>query len=242
MATIGTADILTLEQIKAKVEKMVGLTPTNKRDYEDLLWRYRDIFDTKPGRISCYHHHLTLRDDKLPCARTYPIPLNLERQVDEQIRAMLEWDIIQKSRSPFINPLVISTMKNGKIRLCLSARKLNEVLQADHEGTKNMEVLFQRCQNKRVLSSLDMNMSFWQIPLHPDSRKYTAFLYKGKCYEYKVTPFGLKTSTSDLVRGLDQVLSGLNEFIISYVDDLLITSEREQEYLSHLNKVFKRLK
>ena len=105
-----------------------------------------------------------------------------------------------------------------------------------------MEVLFQRCQNKRVLSSLDMDMSFWQIPLHSASRKYTYFLYKGKCYEYKVTPFGLKTSTSALVWGLDKVLAGLHEFIISYVDDLLIAFEHEEEHLSHLNKVFKRLK
>ena len=74
-------------------------------------------------------------------------------------------------------------------------------------------------------------------------RKFTfLFLYKGKCYEYKVTPYGLKTSTSALVRGSVQVLAGLHGFIISYVDDLLIASEREEDHLSHLNEVSKRLK
>ena len=49
-----------------------------------------------------------------------------------------------------------------------------------------------------------------------------------------MTPFGLKTSTAALVKGLDHVLAGLSEFIISYVDDLLIASKSEQKHLLHL--------
>ena len=70
-----------------------------------------------------------------------------------------------------------------------------------------------------------MNMNFWQKPLHADSKKYTSFLYKGKCYEYNVTPFGLKTSTLALVRGLERFMIGLSEFVISCVDDILIVPE-----------------
>ena len=231
---------LTVEEIQAKMESWKNMSEINKHRYKDMLWKYRRIFVTKPGLISCYHHHLTLVDGNPLCSRTYPIPYNYEKQADEQISSMIKWNIIQKSTSPFVSPLVITTKKDGKIRLCLDARKLNERLQADHEGTESMEVLFQRCHNKRVLSSLDMNMSFWQIPLHSDSKQYTAFLYKGKCYEYNVTPFGLKTSTSALVRGLERVLSGLDEFVISYVDDILIASENEDEHLIHLEKIFSR--
>ena len=169
---------------------------TIKRKFKDMLWKYREIFIT----FTFTHGHS-------PCPRTYPIPCNYEKQADEQIQCMIRWDIIQKSTSPFINPLVATTKKDGKIRLCLDTRKLNEKLQADHEGTENMDVLFQRCRSKKVLSSLDMNMSFWQILLHLDSKPYTALLYKGKCYEHNVTPFGLKTSTLGLVRGLERVLS-----------------------------------
>ena len=81
-----------------------------------------------------------------------------------------------------------------------------------------MEVLFQRCRSKKILSSFDKNMSFWQIP------------------------FGLKTSTSALVRGLERVLFGLSEFVISYVDDILVASENEKEYLTHLEMIFARFK
>ena len=135
---------------------------------------------------------------------------------------------------------MITTKKNGKILLCLDARRLNEKLLDVHEGTESMETLFQKCRNKNLLSSLDRNMTFWQIALYSDFKKYTAFLYKGKCNEYNVTPFGVKTSTSALVRGLDHVLRRLNESTISYVDDLLIASECEQENLLHLQLILER--
>ena len=237
---VKTLDQLTPDQLEEKIKSMGKIPPQDQRKYKDLLWKYRRVFNSQPGRISCYYHRLTLKEGNLPCARTYPIPLKYEKKADEQIQTMIKWGIIRRSCSPHINPLVATVKKSGDIRLCLDARGLNQNLWEDHEGTENMETLFQRCRNKRLMSSLDMNMSFWQIPLHPSSKQYTAFLYKGRCYEHNVTPFGLKTSTSALVRGLDHVLAGLHEFIISYVDDLLIASENEEDHLQHLELILER--
>lgn len=84
------------------------------------------------------------------------------------------------------------------------------------------------------MSSSDLNSSFWQIPLHKNSRKYTAFLHQEKSYEFNAAPFGLKTSTAALVRALDRVLLGLQDYVINYVDDLLIASETEEDHIEHL--------
>ena len=86
-----------------------------------------------------------------------------------------------------------------------------------------------------------MTSSFWQVPLHPNSKQYTAFQYRGRTYEFNVVPFGLKTSTAALVRGLDQALQGLGEHIISFVDDTLITSESTQQHLEHIEELLNRL-
>lgn len=88
-----------------------------------------------------------------------------------------------------------------------------------------------------VMSNLDMTSSFW----HPDSRKYTAFQYRDRSYEFKVVPFGLKTSTIALVRGLDHVILGMGENIITFVDDTLITSENCRQHFEHLNETLTRL-
>ena len=228
------------DQLENKVSNIAGITRKERARYSELIRRYREIFRTKPGRISGYHHELHLRENAVYRKHSYPTPMQYEKQIDKEIRGMLEDDIIRRSNSPYTNPLVVTPKKDGRIRLCLDARRLNEILEDDYEGTESMEVLFIRCRGKRVFTRLDLNMSFWQIPLHPDSRKFTAFLYKGKCYEHVVTPFGLKTSTAALVRGLDTVLGDLGEFVIPYVDDILIASESDHAHLQHLETVLHR--
>ena len=228
------------DQLKNKISNNAGITLTERARYSELVRRYPDTFRTKPGRISGYQHQLHLRENAVYWKHSYPTPMQYERQIDKEIRGMLEDDIIRRSNSPYTNPLVVTPKKDGKIRLCLDARRLNDILEDDYEGTESMDVLFIRCRGKRVFTRLDLNMSFWQIPLHTDSRKYTAFLYKGKCYEHVVTPFGLKTSTAALVRGLDTVLGGLGEFVIPYVDDILIASESDHTHLQHLETVLHR--
>ena len=126
------------------------------------------------------------------------------------------------------------------MRLCLDARKLNEILIEDWECPEPAEVLFQQYKGTKVMSSLDMTSSFWQIPLHEESKQYTAFQYRGRSYEFNVVPFGLKTSTAALVRGLDLALNGIGDHVISFVDDTLITSESTQ-HLEHLEELLSRL-
>jgi Reverse transcriptase (RNA-dependent DNA polymerase). len=114
-------------------------------------------------------------------------------------------------------------------------------LVSDNESMETIEVLFQKCQKVKIISSFDLVSSFWQIPLHPDSRKYTAFQHEGRCYEFKVTPFGLKTSTAALVRGLDLVLQNDKRNVINFIDDILCISSTFEEHLLNLESLFKRL-
>lgn len=210
--------------------------------YEALIWKFREVFNKRPGRIPCHQHRLRIKDDVEPRSLSYPPPIYFEGQTDNEIGKMLRWNIIRRGKAHFVNPIVVTPKKDGKVRLCLDARNVNRVLEDDHDGTEPMEVLFQRCLGKRVFSRLDLNMSFWQVPLHEDSQKYTAFLYKGKTYVYLVTPFGLKTSTGALIRALEIVLAGLEYCVIPYVDDLLIVSENESDHLKHIELVLERIR
>ena len=57
------------------------------------------------------------------------------------------------------------------------------------------------------------------------------FICKNKVYEFNVVPFGIKTSSAALIRGLDLAVAGLEDFLITFVDDLLCISE---DFDSHL--------
>ena len=61
-------------------------------------------------------------------SKPYPIPINYRDKVKVEIEKWQEHGIIRRSTNPYINPLVVVIKKDGTIRLCLDARKLNEKL------------------------------------------------------------------------------------------------------------------
>lgn len=182
-----------------------------KKRLKDLLWKYKKVFRRQPGLLTSYEHTLKIKEGQPFLGRSCPIPMKYRGKVKEEIQRILDMDVIERSKSPYLNPIVPVIKKDGTVRLCLDAWKLNEVLIEDWERPEPAEMLFQRCRGVKVMSSLDMTSSFWQVPLDPSSRKYTAFQHQGKIYEFRVVPFGLKTSTAAPVRGLDHALQGIGD-------------------------------
>ena len=108
--------------------------------------------------------------------------MKYEEQVEKEIRRMLDNDIIEWSNSNFLNPLVVVKKKNDEIQLRLDKRNLNSFVEKDFDCAPMADELFTQCEGAKYLTKLDLISSFWQIPIRVSDRKYTAFLYKNKCY------------------------------------------------------------
>lgn len=63
--------------------------------------------------------------------------------------------IIKRSKSQYISPLVITIKKDGKIRICLDARELNKRLKSDHDGPIEIDEIFRKYSNIKIMSSID---------------------------------------------------------------------------------------
>lgn len=120
---------------------------------------------------------------------------------------MLQNNIIERSNSQFINPLVIVKKNDGGLRLCLDARNINKFTIAQYEAPMNIEAIFGRITGSNIFTKIDLKHSFWLIPLHPDSREYTAFSVDGVLYQFKVTPYGMQGSCAALVRALHSIFN-----------------------------------
>ena len=57
-------------------------------------------------------------------------------------------------------------------------------------------------------------------------------------YQWNVVPFSLATAVSTFQYLMSKVLTGLNHFAFTYLDDILIFSKSCEEHLQHLNTVF----
>lgn len=155
---------------------------------------------------------------------------------------MLDEGVIERSNSPYCNPLRIVQKKDGRIRLCLDARHLNSVISGDNESPPLIAELLQKYHGVQYMTIIDLTHGYWQIPLAKASRQYTAFLNGSSLYQFCRIPFGLKTAGSGFIRALNLALGNqFNDFLTCYVDDLLITSKGFEEHLCHLDLVFARL-
>jgi len=155
---------------------------------------------------------------------------------------MLDMQIIERSTSPWSSPIVCIEKKNGDVRVCLDARKINTVIIPDRECPTNMEEILIKFKGMKYLSSIDLTAGYWQCPLLPSCREITAFLHRGRNYQFKVLPFGLINSVAEFQKILDQVLGPeILRFAAVYVDDIQITSTSFQEHMQHLELIFKKL-
>ena len=219
------------------MEDTTTMKPEEKQKLQGISWKYKNVFRKQLGRLTSYEHILKVKENQPFVSQSYPIPIAYREKVDEEIQRVLKMKIIQRSNSPYINALGPVIKKDGSVRLCLDARKLKEILIEDWECPEPVEILFQKCKGTKIMSSQDMTSSYWQVPLHSNSNQYTAFQYRGRSFEFNVVPFGLKTSTAALIRGLDQALQGLEDHVISFVDDTSITSKSTQQYLEYIEEL-----
>ena len=61
-------------------------------------------------------------------------------------------------------------------------------------------------------------------------------------YQWNVAPFRLVSAVSTFQYLMSHVLTSLNHFMFTYLDDILIFSKSLEEHLEHLNVIFNRFK
>jgi len=112
----------------------------------------------------------------------------------------------------------------------------------DRTKVPPMHMLLQRFHGDSYISTLDLSSAFLQIPLEKASRKWTAFQFQNKVYQFTRVPYGFRNSLSAFIRALQSVLGAdTSEYALHYVDDLVVFSKTFEEHLEHLDKVLRKL-
>ena len=92
----------------------------------------------------------------------------------------------------------------------------------------------------KFLTTLDCTGAFHRLRLSPDTAKKSAFITHLGKFEWNVAPFGLALLPSYYSKAMQDRLSGLEDFVRNYMDDILIASYTENEHLDHIRQVFER--
>ena len=108
-------------------------------------------------------------------------------------------------------------------RMAFDYRDTNAILVKQHYSLKSTRACVENLANSKWFSKLDCISAFWQYPLTPGSRKYTAVQFENGKWEFTTLPMGMQAASAIFQRGMDVLLAGLQpEVACSYIDDILI--------------------
>jgi hypothetical protein len=84
------------------------------------------------------------------------------------------------------------------------------------------------------VTSLVLSKAYFQLQLKKSSRPYAAVLFNSTVYQYKRAPCGFRNSLSGFIRAFKLALGNeTSEFVVYYIDDILIHSRNFDEHLRH---------
>ena len=64
--------------------------------------------------------------------------------MQEELDKMIKGGIIERSVTHYSNPLVVVIKKDGRVRLCLDARRMNQIIIPDRESPESINEIFQK--------------------------------------------------------------------------------------------------
>ena len=107
---------------------------------------------------------------KLPNRR---LPLHYKQDLREKIDAFLDKELIMPFHSPYSAPAILVPNKNGKLRLVIDYRQLNQQTNKSCWPIPSIEEIFDTLERSAFFSTIDMSMGFYQSPMDEKSQDFT---------------------------------------------------------------------
>ena len=234
-----------LSYSNAEISEELNCPPEHQHKILNLMIKNKDLLAKKDSDLT----QTSAVEMKIPTGthppiqqRPYRTPLNSRRIIDQAVSDMLEADTIERSRSSWAFPVVIVSKKDGSSRFCIDYRKLNKITKPIAQPIPLIDDIINRLSGARYFTSLDLKSGYWQVKMADADKDKTAFTCHKGLFNFKVMPFGLSQAPAIFTELMNVVLSGLEDFATSYLDDVLIWSSSLEDHLSHVQQVLDRFR
>ena len=232
-----------------------------KQEFEKLK-DYPEVFSLNNqdiGRTQLVTMHVDTGDSPPICQKPYTLPLKHYSWVQLEIETLEQAGIIKKSLSPWASPIVVVPKKSGpgeppRQRMCVDFRKINDlqpqVRRVDSATSGNISLvplpkideMYAVLCGAKIFTTLDLRSGYYHINLNEESKAKTAFVTPFGKYEFNSVPFGLAQAPAYFQQLISMVLQDCRDFVMAYLDDIIIFSRTPEEHLKHIEIIFQKLK
>ena len=179
---------------------------------------------------------------KIPPRKLYRQSVSELSETKKQLTEYINAGHIRPSTSPFGAPILLVKKKDGTMRMCIDYRGLNDITVKNTFPIPRIDDLHDQLGKAHYFTKLDLYSGYHQIQITTGDEHKTAFTSRYGTYEFTVMPFGLTNAPSTFQTAMHALFHDwLDEFVIVYLDDILVYSPTQEEHTRHVLRVLQRL-
>ena len=221
-----------------------------KREIEELLVKLHDVFARHRFDIDMngeFKEKLTPKGDSPAYSQCLPAPRNLKEEILVELTMLHKYGII--TTLPFskhASPVFAQKKLNGKLRLLVDLRKINNLLSDDYiNNTHTVSTLVDAAQHiagKKLFCKLDCSQAYHCLQMADQrSIEMLAFNFTSRTFAYRRLAQGLSRAlsafSSSMREYLDKVIKA--DQCAQYVDDIAIAASDADDLIANLRATFK---
>ncbi|KAL0373943.1 UNVERIFIED_CONTAM: Transposon Tf2-12 polyprotein [Sesamum radiatum] len=232
---------LRFDEIEKASGPIPGVIKKLLKEFEDvmpdeLLWKL-------PPERAVDHEIELVSGTKPPARAPYRMTQPELVELRKQLKDMLESGIIKPAKSPYGAPVLFQKKADGSLRMCCDYRALNKITVKNEYPIPLVADCFDRLSQAKYFTKIDLRSGYWQVRIKEGDEAKTTVVTRYGAFEFLVMPFGLTNAPATFCTLMNQVLYGfLDEFVVVYLDDIVIYSRTLAEHVEHLRQVLARLR
>ncbi|KAA0042309.1 reverse transcriptase [Cucumis melo var. makuwa] len=165
------------------------------------------------------------------------------KELKMQLQELVDKGYIRPSVSPWGALVLFVKKKDGTLRLCFDYRQLNKVTIRNKYPLPRIDDLFDQLRGAALFSKIDLRSGYHQLKVRESDIAKTAFRTRYGHYEFRVMPFGLTNVPAVFMDLMNRIFHRyLDQFVIVFIDDILVYSVDRESHEEHLRIVLQTLR
>ncbi|GBG67910.1 hypothetical protein CBR_g1029 [Chara braunii] len=233
----------------ADAEELAQYTADLEPSVSNLIREYHDVFPSSltyagiPPMRDVEHSIQLVSDYRVHHQTPYRLSIPEATELKRQLEEILRLDFIKPSNSPWGAPVLFARKADGTRRLCIDYRGLNRYTVKNSYPMPRSDELFDCLAGNRFFTKIDLRSGYNQIRVAAADQPKTAFRSRFGHYEFTVMSFGLTNAPATFQRAKNDIFRDiLEQYVLIYLDDILVYSRTIEEHLRHLRGVLDHLR
>ncbi len=211
--------------------------------------KYKILFEKESDqeillKHQSWNHEIKLIDDKkLMKQFIYSLLTEKLNALRQYLKENMQKEFIRESQSSAKYSILFVSKLNESLRLCVDYRALNNITIKNSYSLSLISELQDRLQRAQWFTKFDILEAFNWIWIKEEDEWKTVFCTWLEHYEYLIMSFDLINASVTFQTFVNNILQCyLNQFIIVYLNDILVYSKTKKEHMQHVKKILQTLK